>query len=263
MNQSEIILSRAELIFLLKQMGASHVAGVELPELSAAPVTLDPILVEGKQALIARQLINATGEMVPELKDSMDILANRDMALILARGMKGLGQQLFVFNFKGDQILEHTRPTDKTHRLAGIKDQDALLDRVRELVPLLAVEPNGRLVFEIKAGAFSQVRKLAGAGDLKLALGILKTNGWDPDLAENFLQTLGKLEMTFSIACLVTRAGEVVDGSSAAILASETASWGIWPGDKSGDEPVYLVFPTGITDVVAAVTNWLGTRSQA
>ena len=263
MNQSELILSRAELIFLLKQMGAAQVAGVDLPELAAGAVNLEGVLAEGKQTLLSRSLISTAGTAVPELLAVMAVLAHCDMALILVRGMKGIGQQLFVFDFLDEQILEHIRPDEKTHRLVWIQNKAALLDRVTQLVPLVAVEAQGRFLFEIKVAAFNQARKLAKMGEAKQALDILIQQDWAPDLAENFLHTLDQLEFTLSLACLKTRNGEVVDASSVAVLASADASWGIWPGDQSDEEPGYSVFPTGITDLYEAITGWLDSRNRA
>lgn len=83
------------------------------------------------------------------------------------------------------------------------------------------------------------------------------------DLIMPFIHALEQPEFTLSLACLQIENDEALDASSTSIFADQQSAWGIWPDNMEADPPILLIFPSGITDIYNAVTDWLEARIKA
>src|ERR1700690_415900 len=96
----EIVLTRAELVCLMNMIGATHLAGMELKEFDLPNSRLKKIIKIGKKSLSGRSLIDRkTHEINPVLVDLIKAISFRERAIVLIRGIHGMGRQLFTFNF--------------------------------------------------------------------------------------------------------------------------------------------------------------------
>jgi len=264
---TELILSRAELVYVLNALQATRIVGVDLKEFTCPRQKLEALLEEAEQSLIARSLLTVDNQsqtrlLAPELVEMVGALAFRSLAFVLVRGVRGKGQQLFIFNLYQDIMVEHTQPQDGIHRLALISTLEDLFARIESLVPLQPVIREGRPEFTIAQTEFERLRQQVQAGGNGEALSTLVAAGLAEDLAPLLIQALQNPLFTLSLACLECEGDAVVDASSVAIFADEQSAWGIWQGTADVDAPQLLIFPTGINDVRSAFIDWLGLRDE-
>lgn len=263
----ELILSRADLVYVLNALQATRIVGVELQEFTWPQQRFDALLKEAEQSLIERSLLTLDDQtqtrlLAPELVGMVGALALRSHAFVLVRGVRGKGQQLFIFNLHQDIMVEHTQLQEGSHRLALVGTLEDLFARIEDLVPLQPVIREGRPEVTIAQTEFERLRQQVQAGDTGEARSILVAAGSAGDLVPLLLQALQNPLFTLSLACLECERDKVIDASSVAIFADEQSSWGIWPSTADTDAPSLLIFPTGINDVRSAFIDWLGLRDE-
>jgi hypothetical protein len=250
----EILLSREELVYLLRSGNAQGVAGMKIAELELEEAEVQKISDQGRQSLKARGLVGADNLPQADLLNMADVVGQRDLAVILARGVRAYGQQLFVYNLLGDDIVEHTLPEVGIHRWMSLDSLEAFFKRIQDFVPLAVVNLKDRVMLSINQADVDFLRLNVNDKKWAEARQRLSTLGAPADWVEPLLAAMGQPFITLSMAILLLDAGEVVSGTSAAIFADEGSSWGIWPGEKEGQ---LLLFPTGITDLFNAIADAL------
>jgi len=263
----ELILSRAELVYVLNALQASRIVGVELREFTWPQQQFDALLQEAEQSLISRSLLTVDAQtqrrlLAPELVEMVSVLAFRSLAFALVRGVRDKGQQLFVFSLYQDTIVEHTQPQEGMHRLAVIGTPEDLFARVESLVPLQPVLRGGRPQFTMVQKQFERMRQSVQTNNTSEAMSILVAAGLAEGLVPSFIRALQKPLFTLSLACLECEGDTVVVASSVAAFADEQSSWGIWSGAADVDAFQLLIFPTGINDIQSAFIDWLGLESE-
>jgi hypothetical protein len=259
-SEKEIFLSRPELLYLLNAFGSRHVVGLKLDEFGWSQQRLAQFLDEGKQILIARSLLTETENFPADdiLADMIRVIAFRSIALLLVRGVKGRGQQLYIFNHYQNRIVEHTMPEDGMHRLMEIQNPEELILRLANLIPLQSVLLEHKIQFEVSQQEFEEIVNNSKL-DAKKAriLSFLETQGLSIEHASMFIEALISPELTISLACLAIDNDEAYEAQSVAIFADQDSSWGVWPMDMPADPPKLEVYPTGINHIVPFIELWL------
>lgn len=260
----ELILSRAELVYVLNALQVRRIVGVELEEFGWPEDKFARLIQKAEQTLISRSLLTIDPEtqtrlLVPELVGMVGTLAFRSVAFVLIRGVRDKGQQLFVYNLHKEAVVEHTLPRDGVHRLAHIGTPKDLFSRIESLAPLELVRREGRPQFTIEQREFESVRKnVQSNGSVKIATSVLAGAGLGKDLIPVFIQSLKNPLLTLSLAYLECEDDTITAASSVAVFADEQSSWGIWSGAVDVNPSELLIFPTGINDLKSAFTDWLG-----
>lgn len=263
----ELVISRAELIYVLNTLHVTRIVGMELKEFALPKLQLDAMLRDGEHSLIARSQLTVNQQtrsfvLSPTAIGLVRALAFRDLAFILIRGVRGKGQQLFVFNRYQNMLVEHTLPRASQHRLATVGTLDDLFARLESLVPLQPVLREDRPEFTITPVRFEQARQQIQTGQVSEAISTLVAAGLDENLAPLLVQSLQKPLFTLSLACVKCERDMAVAVSSVAVFADEKSSWGIWPDMAEENNHDLLVFPTGINDIKSAFIDWLGLRDE-
>ena len=262
---TEFVLSRPALIYIAQQLGIKYIIGVELDEFKLPAQELRNIINKGKKQLIDQGFLSSRNTRLinsSSLNDLVKTIGFRDLAFVLIREIRGVGKQLFMFNFFDNFIVEHTFPVEGMHRLALISTTEELYKRLGQLLPLSPVYQDGRPEFRISKSAFESALQILKSGDKGSAVLIFKESGLKPDLLERFMSCLELPEFTLSIACFLIKNDKVRNTSSASIFADQHSAWGIWPDNMKIDPPIMLVFPSGITDIYSAVQDWLKARNR-
>lgn len=259
---NELVMSRGELIYVLNALQAKNIVGVDLKEFDLPPAELDELLQKAEKDLIASDLLTIdpqtqTRELNPILIGMVGALAFRSTAFVLIRGVSDKGQQLFIFNFYQDVIVEHTQPKEGLHRLAAIENLDTLLDRIDELVPLHTVITEDRPQFIMSQTSFEELQQNIEAMENHEIIPILTKAGLEQDLTSPFIQALRNPIFSLALAFLDCEEDKAVNASSAAIFADENSAWGVWSGVEGISGTDCLVFPTGVNDIKAALIDWL------
>lgn len=253
-SSPETILTRAELIYLMDRVGATHLAGMELKEFSLPVSRLMKLKQSGKQSLLARSLINKTTFAInSELEGLVKAISFRDRAIIVVRGIGGKGKQLFIYNFYGSTFVQHTMPEEGKHRLEKISTSKNILDRIGELIFLKPVSKNKRPRYSISRQDFEQIESVASSNPNK-ALLRLKSLGLPEEATSLIVKALNQPIFTLSIACLGIKKDEIINATSCGVFAIEEASWGIWPGNNGSE---IMIFPVDGEDVRSMLLDWV------
>ena len=251
--ENEFILSRAELVYLLHELKCKTVVGVNLKELNQSDEELSVSLKQGQT------LLNKKKDTVDysQLVEFVEVLGKRDIGIVMIRGIKNLGRQLFIFNFYNGKIIEHTMPEEGFYRLALIPSFDALIERLKQIVSLAAVNMNDREINKISQPDFENIIKFVQSGNIHEAEKILEQTDFNQAYYGYLLQAIGEPEFTLSIACFKIQNDTAMETSSVSIFADQQSSWGVWPGEMEATPPILYLFPSGITDVFNTFSDWL------
>lgn len=254
---AEVIISHAELIYVLHRIKAKNLVGMELKEFSLPNEKLDEILELGLKSLISRSVIDPkTLEISSELIDLVRAIGFREFAVILVRGIRGKGKQIYIFNFYGNSIVEHTQPEENKHRLKVIASFEDFINRIEQLVPIKPVFSENRLQYHINTIDFERIQDLSIKNPEEARQKLL-SNGVSESSALLLLSILSNPILTFSIACLVVKKNTIVEANSVAIFADEISSWGVWSSKTTKNKLDWLIMPTGINDVKMSLIKWL------
>ena len=259
---ADLIMSRAELVYVLNALQTNRIVGIDLKEFGLTKQQFQDLLREGEQSLLDRSLLevdDATQNrlLAPALVGMVGALAFRSIAVVLVRGSRGEGQQMFVFNLYQDTMIEHTQPQEGVHRLALIPTLADMYLRMEDLVPLHPVTMEDRPKFIIPQAEFEDIQRKVQEDEDVEAAGALATAGLDEELTPVLVQVLQNPMVALSLAFLKCEEDRVVDARSLAVFANEQSSWGIWSRQEETDTPQFIIFPTGINDVWLAFVDWI------
>lgn len=260
-ENNELFLDRKELIYLVRLTGSQTVIGMDMPELKQDKKEIDNLLAEAEKSLVKADVIEISqtqGVSVEEpILQMIEVVAKRSLAILTIRSIRGKGQQLFVHNFLDNLILEHTLPQENMHRLAFVKNQDAFYERLRLIFPLHPVDQKTRKEFVIKEKLMQQIKDNLLQNNLEAPEKELEKLGMPREYRQTMLNALKTPQFTASAAAFLMRGDEIKDASSFSVVGDQESSWGIWPHKLIEKDPEFLIFPSGITDVLCAFKDWI------
>lgn len=259
----EVYLNRNELFYLSMLSGAKSIVGVNLPELDQHDNEISGLLENGKKSLLESNAIkeneNHSIDIEASLLDHINTVAFRELAILIIRSIKGIGQQQFIYNFHENFIQEHTLPKQNYHRFAFIKDQNGLFERLKEIIPIHSVERKERKELVIKEKVLTEVRELIQNEQFEKSKSILSDLGMSENFQNAFLKGLYSPKLSVSLAAFSMQGDKIRDTSSFSIFTDEKSSWGVWPYKLSKEDSEYFIFPSGINDILSAVNDWIST----
>jgi hypothetical protein len=192
-----ILLSRDELLFVLNELEADYLPGLDtdpLGQLTAEQQAL-ALTVAGR-ALQARELVRnfASGEQVLHnaLLTMVGVCAYAQSALMVYHWPTGSGAPVRYFaHLRGEDIAAHSRPGQVLHLFSLLPSRTQLVGQV--LAVCRYQDASGTTAFEFAAPApvFGRARELAGAGHATEAVDVLVSSGAPALAAQAFVETLG------------------------------------------------------------------------
>jgi len=246
-----ILLSRDELLFVLKALEADFIPGLDpdpLGELSAEQQSL-ALAVAGR-ALRAREL--ARGQTGSDLEIHTALLTMvgvcayaQNVAFVYHWPNDADAPQRYFGHIRGDDIVAHTRPESALHRLSLLPGKSVLLDQI-----LAACEWNDTVVptpYELLVSneAFSAAREAAGGGNLAQAKQALSSDGADLAAVESLVEILaGAPEV--SILQTVKQAGDgVIQKRDITLLQNGQNAWLVIAPEDGAAAPLRVKTTTG------------------
>lgn len=256
-----IILSRAELIFLMNSISAKHLAGIELKEFNLPRANLQKLIRTGKQSLISRSLVDKqTLESASKLKSMVKTISSRDRAIILVRGIRSKGQQLFIYNFYKNSLVQHTMPEEGLHCLKKVNTAADMLNYINQLILLKPVAlKDKRVTFSMPREKFLEIQKIASINNINEACKQLMSFGISEGRALLLTKSFLRPMFTMSLGCLKIKKDEVADMISFSVFAIEGDAWGIWPGEIRSE---IKLLPVDGGDILAMLEDWLNTNNK-
>lgn len=258
-------LSRAELVYGLTLFGKTKIVGAKFLEFDLNVEALESVQTEGRDSLVARGLALKSNQeeitLLPEFEKLLRALVDRNEAILLVLDSKGRGRYAFAYNLYDDWIVEHFVNDDSAHTLTVFETFGIFFERLSRVIPLQAVDREGRPTIILEMPKVEQIVALAqNENSEKVVAEALKKEGVNAEYIERLSSAISNPLLTVSIAYLVSEDDEAVEASSCTIFGDEHSVWGIWPKDMKSNPPKVWIMPSGINDIHSALIDWMGIR---
>lgn len=225
MKQDKVfVLSREELYYLMKLLGANVMIGLGAAESSSA------VLDRGRVSLAQRGLVTTdpTGSK-DKVDDRLLPLAMAsffpDGALIVVRNLPEVGEQVLLFFRRETSMVLHSFPEQLSHRLAPLDNQQAV-DLIQRWFPLTAY-PWSESSLLLPVERFEKVRDKAEAGQKDTALQLLVDSA--PALADeekiNLIKAIEQRTISGSFAVVQCTGDTITRAYSVAVVAGPSTAW--------------------------------------
>ncbi len=235
MNQDAYILSRAEIHYLMKAMGADAMIG-----LGAVKRVAKKTLERGHASLVQRGLITASDKIDPALESLVRASFFPDGALIVVRDIPQIGRQLLLFFRRGSTLLLHTFPKRYFHRLAPLDGPAQALDLILRWFPLTAYsQPESSLL--MTAEQFEKLREKAESRQRNAAFRMLASAPIAEEEKRNLIEAIEQRTLSGSFAALRCAQGVITQAHSAAVVAGPTTAWLIVQPEGAAQDDQLLI----------------------
>lgn len=222
----ELILKRAEMAIVLDSLGLSTLIGMETDAFQMSDHEKRALASSGASGLIDRNLAergdDGTLAIDGDLRAIVKVAADAELAVVILKDIPGLGKQLIVHAAMNNAVVEHTRPTGDSHRVAVLKAQTDLPERWAEILPLGDEPRNGRINSNLEI--FPKIVSLANAGAFADAIRLFP-GGTPRALADQLVKDMHSPTYSANIAFLWREQGLITDGRNLMLLVGENASW--------------------------------------
>ncbi|NIM94883.1 MAG: hypothetical protein GTO18_14375 [Anaerolineales bacterium] len=230
--QEAVILSRAELSYLMDMLDAHYMVGLDglgddPPYFYAG--NRESIIQEGRTSLIQRGLVlpgeNGSSDRAEGLLMKCVITSFfPDSTLLVVRNIPQLGEQVLIFFRRENYILLHTFPEEFTHRMEPFDHPNQVLDILLDWFPLHQY-PKGETHLRMPVGRFEVMQGLAERGEEDAAVGALRDQPLSDDEKLALVRAIENRAISGSFAVLYIRGEEINDAFSMAVLADSRTAW--------------------------------------
>ena len=258
-----ILVSRDELLFVLKALEAEYIPGLDpeqLGQLTPAQQTVASVV--AGRALRARAL--AQGSDAGELQIHT--------ALLTMVGICAYPQNVvFVYHWpanaeiprryfgylRGDDIVAHTRPEDVLHLLSLLPDKSYLIDQILTVCQWDEAPESPGLEFNLPNPIFVTARELVEEGDLAQARQVLVNSGTPVSAAAALVQTLSHTPRVSIVQTVKQVENGAISRRDITLLQNGQHAWlAVAPEAGAIDAPL-RVKTTTRAEVQELLTGWL------
>lgn len=255
-----ILLSREELLLVLKLLGVEAIPGLDADPQGAWDAGQEALALRvAERALRARALA--------DVRDGQVALHN---ALISAVGTCAFPHKtVFVYHWpaggeeairyfghmRGDEVVVHTRPADGLHLFSRLPSAGYFTDQLLTACAVTADKPALSGGFTLASAAFTRLRQLAEGGSTQTALDLLRQTGLDAVGAEALVATLAHAPAVSIIQMRKQQDGAVA-GQEFTLLQNSQHAWLVQPNTGTAERPLH-VQPTSRQTVERLLADWL------
>jgi hypothetical protein len=266
-NHEAIILSRAELIYLMDMLDAQHMIGLDMiGEESPRSNNGDHegVVQKGRSSLMQRGLVRpgknggsdrAEGKL---LKCAITSFFPQS-SLVVVRNIPELGDQVLIFFRRDDYLLLHTFPEESTHRMESFDHPNQVLEMLLEWFPLRRY-PEGESCLRLSLDRFEYLQGLAERGEEDAVVGLLQDQPLGDDEKLDLVRAIENRIISGSFAVLYIKGAEIRDAYSTAVLADANTAWLLeQPRDDQEGQRISLkrVGPDFVNVISDLIEKWL------
>ena len=216
-------LMQASAIEKAAHLGINHLTGFTRPGLSEARKELQAAGLLGPDKLITHQN-----------RALFDAALRPERLLVVVRDLPGQGSQELTFLVRQGVFILHSLPAEKVHRLEPIAQPEQIAGLLKTLFPLGDAQVGER--FDISGALLEKLFKLIDSGDDEAAQKSSETLPCPAGEMELLLLAVKNRTISGSLALLnLQPGGQVRDGYSLAVLASEQSAWFFHAPTAGGD----------------------------
>jgi hypothetical protein len=196
MEPVNILLSREELLFVLNELQADFLPGLDPDPLDDLPAEQRAVtLTVAERALQARELVRryASGELVLHnaLLTAVGVCAYAFNAILVYHWPAQSNTPIRYFGHtRGDDVAAHSRPDESLHLFSLLPSKEQLLDQILAVCEYEEIPPAEPFEFTMSGDVLGQARALAADGDASQATELLVKAGINPAAANALAKTL-------------------------------------------------------------------------
>jgi hypothetical protein len=266
-DQEVIIISRAELIYLMERLDAQRMVGLDM--LGDDPSAFydgnrKSVIQEGRSSLIRRGFVlpgegGASDKAEGVLLKCAIASFFPDSTLMVVRNMPQLGEQVLIFFRREDYILLHTFPEEHTHRMEPLDHPDRVLDMILEWFPLNRY-PKSESHLRIAQSRFEDIQSFAEQGEEDAAIGVLQNQPLSDGEKKSLVHAIENRAISGAFAILYLEGEVIRDAFSLAVFADGKTAWVLeQPGDDMEDQRVTVrrIGPDFVGVMSRLIERWL------
>jgi len=257
-----ILVSRDELLFVLKALEADFIPGLDpdpLGELTTEQQSL--VLAVAGRALRAREL--ARGRTGDELEIHTALLTMigvcayaQIVAFVYHWPADADAPQRYYGHIRGEDIVAHTRPEDALHMFSLLPAKSVLMDQIFAACHWQDADETTLLELSVSNAAFTAARETANEGNLDQAQQALSGGGADSAAVAALVETLADAPQV-SILQTVKQSGDgSIQKRDFTLLQNKQHIWLVIAPENGSDVPLRVKTTSG-TELRDLLTEWL------
>jgi len=194
-----ILVSREELLFVLKALGADFIPGLEAAALAELPAEQQTLaLAVAERALRARDLVRGLAGRDAEIHTALLTMVGvcayaHHVVFAYHWPANASAPRQYFGHIRGDDIVAHTRPNDGLHLFSLLPDKSYLSDQILAFCQWADAPATAAVELAVSSATFATARELAGAGQLEPARQTLTGSGVAAAAASALVDTLASL----------------------------------------------------------------------
>jgi len=245
-KQVSIELLSDELWFLLRQFGPAIALGMKNPHLGWLIEEIQEADRNALRSLVDREIIHIASKNQIELDNALATMlrtcAHPQHTLISQfQDATGANKQRYI-HFGNNLIVEHVEFKRGQHRLTAIKDREALLEHLDEVLRPSSTASSHGGKFHMPEQTLFEARALCSQGHARKALNDLKKENLSEEKAASLTKTLTDPVANSAFAMLCNQGQpQIQNVKGFALLEGKNDFWILMPYDKDSHKMVEFI----------------------
>ncbi|GEM_PF-2112459 len=233
-HPSGLLLSRAELIYLMELLGSTRIFGIE-PNLLEGLTTNEKqkITAQGEALLRQRGLIgpslSANDSLAEDFGKMLTAALFPRRAIVIVRELTDIGRQILIFAKHDALWVLHTFPEETTHRFSVFPITEQACDLVLNWFPIhkFPPSPNNELPFSVEQEKFDVIRRDIESGNIESATKALDEYLPQETQKQALVSAIAKrtLNGAFALLEVDSEKQEITDAHTYGLFAGENIAW--------------------------------------
>ena len=249
-SMPSFVLSREELLFLLRLIGAKDIPGLGddplLGQLNTEQQALGMVYAERtlRDRGLARIDESSELQLHTELLQAVTACAFSHRSIVVYHLDANRRATQYFGHIREQTVIAHTKPEPPLHRLHMLHDEHALIQEILTLVQAEDMPESDPAAIVFPLAFVPKIRELAAQGEHNTALNLLLENGVAAGPGSRLLQTLaGKYALT-----IFQNYNRLLDGSfltrSVTLLRNQHIAWMMFSPQKEDGNVTFRPFTT-------------------
>jgi hypothetical protein len=248
MDIDEVSFTKEEIICLMDLKNEKTLIGIPLPELNNINNNLKGKISDGKNSLLARNILLQDDQNNLNINPNIEPLINHlifsTYVIFFNIGVREVGIRNYFFKIFGEQVIEHSISDNQTSQIKYLGNIDNLIERISGLIPLKG--PEIELDHQENEIDKASIKNKKDNQSITYDEAIKK-----------MVNCIQKPILSVSIAYLNIEKGTAKKVKSMSFITDLTSSWGIFVPEFPNSELEFLIRPVAKKDVLNIIHNWL------
>jgi hypothetical protein len=222
----ELTLTKSEMAVVLDSLGQSSLIGMPANAFKFEPETRTAVAKSGVDGLVDKELAErrADGSLAidADLRAIVQVAADANLACVIVKDIPGSGKQVFVHGALNNAVVEHTRPSETSHRLAVLESQASLPLRWAKIIPTNDHLSEDSL--ECELSVFEKAVKLANSNSLDEAADLFRPHA-SHSLVRRLVKDMNTPLYSANIAMIWRENHAIMHARNPMVLVGRSGAW--------------------------------------